>query len=145
MNVLLKNILKTHEGRIELTEKIKKDKKAKFLIRKILFGIKIGTFENKDLIVCSMRYAANGMYEKDYPGVYKKWARTWYRDYYLQSPHWYKFRSYILNRHDGKCELCKRSAIRLDIHHRSYENLFIEKRKDVLIICRDCHSKIHPE
>lgn len=127
----------------EIMLQIAKNKNSYLSFMKVAKRVKKMTKDDREILVA--RYAANGFYESDYPGVYKQWSRIWYRDYYLQSPHWYKFRSYILNRHDGKCELCKRSAIRLDIHHRSYENLFIEKRKDVLIICRDCHSKIHPE
>lgn len=141
----LENILNTESGRRQLALKITKDPRANKLFQEISGMVKAGKLDRLDLITCGMRYAANGMYDNKYPGAYRKWAKIWYREWYLQCPHWIEFRNSILKKHNGKCELCKRSGLKLDIHHRSYDNIFMEKRKDVIVICRNCHSKIHPD
>ena len=31
----------------------------------------------------------------------------------------------------------------LQVHHKTYENLGEEKEEDLLLVCKNCHSKIH--
>ena len=61
---------------------------------------------------------------------------------YLQTAHWKQVRQRALQRADGACQLCN-STIRLDVHHRTYENLGHEYDWDVTVLCRECHGLFH--
>lgn len=53
----------------------------------------------------------------------------------------------------GHCEICKQRyyedeegnliKIPLVVHHRTYEHIGNEPRKDLLVLCRGCHYLIH--
>jgi len=60
---------------------------------------------------------------------------------YLQSDHWKNFREETINERK-KCEHCGTDE-NLIVHHKNYFNLGNEKEEDVLVLCDDCHEKIH--
>jgi len=60
---------------------------------------------------------------------------------YLQTDHWLNFRISILSERPV-CEHCGAKSV-LNIHHETYERLGREEPTDVLVLCRDCHCKIH--
>lgn len=64
-----------------------------------------------------------------------------YRDY-LQSPEWAVVRRLALEQADHACRLCG-GRDGLDVHHRTYERLGQERLADVIVLCRDCHSRFH--
>lgn len=71
----------------------------------------------------------------------RKWLyRIYYRQIYLRSPHWRKFRQQMLCIAGYQCEVdgCMRTK-RLDVHHLTYENIGHEKRGDALVLCRFHH------
>ena len=80
---------------------------------------------------------------------------SWYRDTYLRSDHWQRFRCYVLEFWEYSCSLCGRNEnsskilSSLDVHHRRYERqdgesvLFREGLNDVICLCRRCHKKHH--
>jgi 5-methylcytosine-specific restriction endonuclease McrA len=61
---------------------------------------------------------------------------------YLQSEHWQRKRAEALERADRACQLCA-STKRLQVHHRSYENLGAEDDADLTVLCADCHAGFH--
>jgi hypothetical protein len=74
--------------------------------------------------------------------------KVWYRDYYLQSKHWKRFKAQIFKSAGRRCEECFRQStpgalLPIDLHHLNYLNLWHETRKDVKILCRDCHKRKH--
>lgn len=60
------------------------------------------------------------------------------REEYYQSEEWKVVRAFALNRAHHRCQRCGRSGP-LDVHHRTYENLYNEKPGDLEVLCRRCH------
>ncbi len=50
-----------------------------------------------------------------------------------------------MKRDNYACALCKVSIedITIDVHHKSYENIFNEKMDDLVALCRQCHNDLH--
>ena len=72
--------------------------------------------------------------------------RLWYRDYYLQSRHWARFRAKAKRYYGNKCARCFRygiNGVTIDVHHLSYERLWHERLEDVQLLCRECHKQKH--
>ena len=65
-----------------------------------------------------------------------------YRTEYLVSPHWLATRAAALERAGNRCQVCN-SAVRLEVHHRTYENLGRELPADLTVLCRACHGLFH--
>lgn len=61
---------------------------------------------------------------------------------YLNSDEWKYFRKKALNHFDNQCGLCT-STIALQLHHKTYKNLFNETFADVIPLCRKCHKLHH--
>ncbi len=60
---------------------------------------------------------------------------------YIQSDEWKeKSKKWILEA--GACERCS-SGYGLTCHHKDYKNLGHERRKDVMVLCWNCHKKYH--
>lgn len=64
-----------------------------------------------------------------------------YKDY-LQSNHWKEFRKSILKER-RQCQICSRKNVLFNIHHKNYKCLGKETGKDVIVLCQDCHHKLH--
>jgi hypothetical protein len=71
--------------------------------------------------------------------------RTWYRDYYLHSSHWRRFKKKAKKFYGNKCSRCYRSGehVIIDVHHKTYERIWHERLEDVDLFCRDCHKLEH--
>lgn len=65
-----------------------------------------------------------------------------YKDY-LQSPQWQQIRAEVIQRDDGKCKACGRTATQ--VHHRKYDKRTMngETLKWLVALCGGCHSRIH--
>jgi hypothetical protein len=61
---------------------------------------------------------------------------------YLRSPEWLEKRKLINERDNGICEICKTHKI-INIHHKTYENVFHEPLQDLAGLCKECHDAIH--
>lgn len=60
---------------------------------------------------------------------------------YLKSSKWKSIRNSIIE--DRKrCERCY-SIQELQVHHKTYENVFNEKDEDLELLCKSCHRKEH--
>lgn len=63
---------------------------------------------------------------------------------FLRSEWWKNFRLGILAGRKAKCNICKLQSSSNDIHHIFYPRYFCQTRAHhVVILCRDCHDKIH--
>lgn len=62
---------------------------------------------------------------------------------YLETDHWKKIKEALSEATGGICQSCKQFKPPLEIHHKHYDSLGGEKFADLMIICRDCHQKIH--
>ena len=60
---------------------------------------------------------------------------------YLQSPAWAEIRIDMLSAYP-KCSRCD-SEYLLQVHHKSYKNIFNEEPEDLEVICKSCHRKEH--
>ena len=67
--------------------------------------------------------------------------RKYYREIYLKSEHWLNLRDSKLKQFNFCC-LCN-SKHNLDVHHINYKNLYDVELKDLLVLCRKCHSNVH--
>lgn len=83
-------------------------------------------------------------YREDLVLVVKVTIRSGYLYYqtYLKSEKWRNMRGKILRVRGFKCELCG-SKRNLQLHHLTYENLGNEQDGDVIILCKQCHSRAH--
>lgn len=61
---------------------------------------------------------------------------------YLQSPEWREFRKKAFEHYGRKCSKCGTDK-RLQVHHKTYDNIFHELLDDVMILCRTHHEEIH--
>lgn len=61
---------------------------------------------------------------------------------YLGSPEWRNKRQEVFNSRSKCCERCKR-VDNLEIHHKTYKNIYKEKLEDLQILCRSCHKSEH--
>lgn len=60
---------------------------------------------------------------------------------YLAGPHWIRMRSHFCGPM-SRCYACDTPS-RLEIHHTCYEHLGREQANDFIVVCRDCHERIH--
>ncbi len=63
-------------------------------------------------------------------------------DLYLQTDHWKETRQKALKAAKYKCNKCNKGK-RLQVHHLSYIRRGHEHSKDLIVLCRACHAKVH--
>ena len=76
-----------------------------------------------------------------YTQLIKKFNAMNYADY-LNTEHWKHFREQVFMFYGRECQICKSKAS-LNVHHKTYENKGRETFNDVILLCRECHTKIH--
>jgi 5-methylcytosine-specific restriction endonuclease McrA len=65
---------------------------------------------------------------------------------YLRSPHWQQMKATALKRSRYRCQLCGANQwVTLDVHHSTYERRGHELPADLIVLCRQCHTKHHTE
>ena len=64
---------------------------------------------------------------------------------YLKSAHWIKMRKDKIKWHDGKakCAVCGKESSNVQLHHISYKHLGNERPSDLVVLCAECHEKVH--
>lgn len=65
-----------------------------------------------------------------------------YREVYLQSSHWQSLRKRVLELSGNSCQICGAND-QLEVHHITYNNLYRERKDDLVCLCHDCHKAIH--
>lgn len=58
---------------------------------------------------------------------------------YLKTDAWRKRRTAALKAAGNRCQVCNGTE-RLEVHHRTYENLGREKPEDLTVLCHTCHE-----
>ena len=58
---------------------------------------------------------------------------------YLRTPQWQARRQAALKRADYRCQICN-SSDRLEVHHRTYDNIGNELPGDLTVLCHSCHE-----
>lgn len=61
---------------------------------------------------------------------------------YLRSVQWQQKRIQVLERANGKCEICELNDA-TDIHHNSYDSFGAEPLEDLNAVCDFCHKVLH--
>lgn len=70
--------------------------------------------------------------------------QRWYRDTYLDSPHWRHTRAQWWAAHPAaRCGLCGGDSRPMDLHHVTYRRLGHERPSDLVPLHRACHQTIH--
>jgi len=73
--------------------------------------------------------------------------RKWYREQYLQSNHWIKFRRARKFAQHYTCQICGYAGLRVDVHHLPVGYFFLWMEQFVpgltVVLCRDCHRAEH--
>lgn len=77
--------------------------------------------------------------------VTKREWKEWYQYTYLKSDYWVKLRNIIISECHIKCKKCDKFDGTLNVHHFNYRNLGCENRDDLIVVCPECHSALHPE
>jgi hypothetical protein len=62
---------------------------------------------------------------------------------YLKSEHWNLLRESLKDAAGYVCQICHGKDKRLEIHHKHYSTLGHEARSDLMVLCGDCHAKLH--
>lgn len=64
---------------------------------------------------------------------------------YLRSQEWINIKIDLIQTRGSKCERCgaRRTATKLQLHHRTYETLFNESSNDLELLCGACHKREH--
>lgn len=68
-------------------------------------------------------------------------GQQWYQSY-LKSDHWRELRQAKLLEQDFRCEKCKRKSC-LEVHHKHYDTVGMEKLSDLAVLCADHHESEH--
>lgn len=70
-------------------------------------------------------------------------TRKEFYDAYLATEHWASLRNKVLDQRGRVCENCELRPMELHVHHLFYRNLYNVKVKDLMILCFECHKKVH--
>jgi len=44
---------------------------------------------------------------------------------------------------DYRCNICGKKSDILILHHLTYKNVWNERKKELIVVCRKCHNKCH--
>lgn len=61
---------------------------------------------------------------------------------YLKCDHWQTMRRLALEAAENRCILCD-SPDNLAVHHRTYLRRGYEKLSDLVVLCGECHERVH--
>lgn len=67
---------------------------------------------------------------------------------HINSDRWERRRQQAIQDVGGTCQFIKNGKLcgstdRIQVHHLSYDNLGNEKPEDLLVVCRECHRRVH--
>jgi 5-methylcytosine-specific restriction endonuclease McrA len=70
-------------------------------------------------------------------------AKHSYRFGFLKSEHWQATRKIALARQKARCRICGKKDWSNDVHHVKYRKNLKHLWRDLLVLCRGCHSIVH--
>lgn len=126
-------ILKCFDVRSELCEMRIEERALRLVIEK--------SVTNDKYLILEMRLEFR-IKEDEYHFEIGRCEIETYEDY-LETKHWKEASLGIKNIYDNKCCLCGASETELHVHHNNYNNIGREKLTDLIVLCKDCHSKFH--
>lgn len=97
----------------------------------------------------ALRVRTQMLISEQYEAAKLRKRQEWRQRYtaYLSSPNWAKKRKHILYRDGYACQAqfpgCTYNADQ--VHHLSYANMGNEPDEDLISVCFNCHSAIHPQ
>ncbi len=97
----------------------------------------------------ALRVRTQMLISEQYEAEKLRQRQEWRQRYtaYLSSPEWAKKRKHILYRDGYTCQAqfagCTYNADQ--VHHLTYANLCAENDEDLISVCFNCHSSIHPQ
>lgn len=62
---------------------------------------------------------------------------------YLETEEWKFIRKMMYWRLGNSCEVCGQAKEEMAVHHKTYERRGHEDANDLMVVCSDCHRKIH--
>jgi len=64
---------------------------------------------------------------------------------YLKTKHWKYKRISIYRKYDRRCTKCGEAFQLIDsnVHHLTYERVGNELDEDLVLLCKECHKKVH--
>jgi 5-methylcytosine-specific restriction endonuclease McrA len=62
---------------------------------------------------------------------------------YLQSKHWKRIKYKTIKKANYRCQICGTRKYSLQVHHCSYDNLYWERKGELISVCPRCHKTIH--
>ena len=64
---------------------------------------------------------------------------------YLKSEHWFNMRKSKIKWHGCKanCAVCGKESSMVQLHHISYKHLGDEQPSDLVVLCPECHKRVH--
>ena len=66
-----------------------------------------------------------------------------YQDY-LKTEHWKILRRRLIKKSRGVCAICGVKCKRImQLHHKTYVRLGEERPSDMMVLCPNCHRKVH--
>jgi 5-methylcytosine-specific restriction endonuclease McrA len=80
--------------------------------------------------------------EEDTPNTRDSLRAMPYKDYLL-TKEWRIIRTRKLESVGYACQVCNRSGVQLDVHHRTYERRGAELDTDLTVLCHACHNLFH--
>ena len=64
-------------------------------------------------------------------------------DEYLKSEEWKTRRNIHLDFAGNRCQVCNSNQKPLNVHHRTYKNIYKEHANDLIVLCDRCHAAFH--
>ena len=64
---------------------------------------------------------------------------------YIKGAVWSNRRELYIDHYLGKCQLCGKKPITLQLHHVNYNRVGVEALDDLKLICKPCHTRQHNE
>jgi len=61
---------------------------------------------------------------------------------YLMTEEWKHKAGLVMERDGWVCQSCG-EATAVEVHHKTYANIFREPLFDLVAVCRKCHTKLH--
>lgn len=63
---------------------------------------------------------------------------------YISSKEWKEKRKKVASERNFICEMCKKQVgNKFHVHHMTYKNFMNEEDEDLMLLCKECHEKIH--
>lgn len=119
------------KSRTQLNEETKNTKKG--------YRVLCKTCQTQDMHECHAHYEQEEQLRNE---RLDQLRRIPYRQY-LQTPEWKERRLQHLKSAGFRCQVCNSPQRPLDVHHRTYERRGQEYYKDLIVLCRECHSTFH--